>query len=152
MSHSDISELQALSRRYMASYVLFNQAVADHLGMHPTDLQAMSVMTMEDGPFTAKSIAELTGLTSGSATRLVDRLEKGGWVRRQRDEEDRRRVLVIPVPEAVERLRAVWNDLNKGWKEMLADTTADERAALLRHMRRTIELSERQISRLREMG
>src|SRR5829696_1833943 len=93
-----LAEVETESRRYLAAYVLFNQAVADKLGMHPTDLQCLNLLTIEDGPFTTSQIAELTGLTSGSASRLVDRLLRGGYVTRQQDTGDRRRVLVQPVP------------------------------------------------------
>jgi DNA-binding MarR family transcriptional regulator len=150
MSRADrLAELGAESRRYLASYVLFNQAVADRLGMHPTDLQCLSLITVEEGPFTTRRIAELTGLTSGSASRLVERLVKAGYVTREGDPKDRRRVLVQPVPDAVRRLGEVWGDLRSGWEEIFDDYTEDELALLLRHMRRTTRLSRDQVQRLR---
>jgi DNA-binding MarR family transcriptional regulator len=144
-----LAELQTESRRYLASYVLFNQAVADRLGTHPTDLQCLNLITIEGGPFTTGQIAELTGLTSGSASRLVDRLVKAGYVTRQRDAEDRRRVLVRPVAEAVARVGALWNELSEGWAEVFAGYTDAELDLLLRHMRRTTQLSRAQVQRLR---
>jgi DNA-binding MarR family transcriptional regulator len=147
-----LAGLEVESRRYIAAYVLFNQAVADRVGMHPTDLQCVSLLTIEAGPFTAGRIAELTGLTSGSASRLVDRLERAGYVTRQRDPQDRRRVLVVPAPDAVERLGAVWEGLRKGWTELFAGYSADELSLLRRHMRRTTELSRAQVQRLRSAG
>src|SRR4051794_10812392 len=92
-------ELSTAARRYLAAYVLFNQALADHLGLHPTDVQCLSLLTAAPGPLTVKQIAEMTGLTTGSATRLVDRLERDGYVVRTPDQRDRRRVLVAPVPD-----------------------------------------------------
>lgn len=144
-----IDDLQQESRRYLASYVMFNQAVADHLKLHPTDVQCLNLLTGEPGPFTTGRIAELTGLTSGSATRLVDRLEKAGYVVRHRDTTDRRRVLVEPVPEAMQNLRELWAELGQGWREMFADYTEDELALLYLHMQRTVELSRKQIAHLR---
>ncbi|WP_431682059.1 MarR family winged helix-turn-helix transcriptional regulator [Kitasatospora sp. KL5] len=145
-------DLEADSRRYLASYALFNQAVADRLGLHPTDVQCLNLLGLEEGPLTTGRIAELTGLTSGSATRLVDRLERAGYVTRRRDEEDRRRVLVEPVPAAAARLGELWGELGEGWAAMLAEYSEEELAFLARHMRRTTELAERQIQRLREGG
>lgn len=52
-----IDDLQQESRRYLASYVMFNQAVADHLELHPTDVQCLNLMTAESGPFTTGRIA-----------------------------------------------------------------------------------------------
>lgn len=145
-----IDDLQQESRRYLASYVMFNQAVADHLKLHPTDVQCLNLLTAEPGPFTTGRIAELTGLTSGSATRLVDRLEKAGYVVRHRDNADRRRVLVEPVPEAMRDITELWAELGKGWREMFAGYTEDELGLLHRHMQRTVELSRRQIAHLRD--
>src|SRR2546423_6356623 len=110
-----LAEMDVESRRYLAAFVLFNQAVADKLGMHPTDLQCLNLITIEDGPVTTGRIAELTGLTSGSASRLVDRLVKAGYVDRHQDSQDRRRVLVQPVPTAVRPLRAGPGRVARGW-------------------------------------
>ncbi len=70
------------SQRHYADYSLFNQAMADHVGLHPTDMQCVALLDMEPGPVSTGDIARLTGLTSGSATRLVDRLVKAGIVER----------------------------------------------------------------------
>ncbi|HEY1179886.1 MAG TPA: MarR family transcriptional regulator [Phytomonospora sp.] len=153
MTHStqpQLTELEIASRHYMASYVLFNQAVADHLGMHPTDVQCLNLITAEPEAVTTGAIADMTGLTSGSATRLVDRLVKAGYVERVRDTADRRRVLVRVVPEAMAGYGAMWARLGAGWRELLEENTPAEKEVLLRHMRRTIELSRRQIAELRE--
>ncbi|MEU4931225.1 MarR family transcriptional regulator [Streptomyces yokosukanensis] len=144
-------ELSAESRRYHAAYVLFNQAVADHLGLHPTDVQALSLLTVEPEPLTVRQIADLTGLTTGSATRLVDRLERGGYVDRTPDPGDRRRVLVTPVPERVARVTAVWDELGRTWRTLLDDHSEDELRAITRHMRRANALSRTQIERLRSL-
>lgn len=142
-------ELSNESRRYLASYVLFNQALADHLGLHPTDVQCLSLLTAEPGPLTVKQIADMTGLTTGSATRLVDRLERDGYVVRSPDQQDRRRVLVTPVPERIARVTAVWDDLGQAWQALLDDHTEDELEVITRHMRRAHDLSHAQMRRLR---
>lgn len=144
-------ELATESRRHLAAYVLFNQAVADHLGLHPTDVQALSLLTVEPEPLTVRQIADMTGLTTGSATRLVDRLERGGYVARTPDRRDRRRVLVTPVPERVARVTAVWDELGRAWQSLLDEHSEDELRAITRHMRRANDLSRNQIQRLRAL-
>ncbi|THA70780.1 MarR family transcriptional regulator [Streptomyces sp. A0958] len=147
-----LAELSTASRRYMAAYALFNQAVADRLGLHPTDLQCLNLLGLEAGPVTTGRVAELTGLTTGSATRLVDRLERAGYVTRARDTADRRRVLVTIVPERMAEFGAVWGRLTGGWDVLFDAYDDDEVALLLTHMRRTVELSAVQIARLRAEG
>jgi DNA-binding MarR family transcriptional regulator len=134
----------------MASYALFNQAVADHLDLHPTDLQCLNLLSLEGAPVTTGRIAELTGLTTGSATRLVDRLERAGYVVRERDATDRRRVLVATVPEKAAELGRMWDRLSVGWHELFDGLDEGELALIIGHMRRTVEFSAAQVTRLRD--
>ncbi|MET7363962.1 MarR family winged helix-turn-helix transcriptional regulator [Streptomyces sp. NPDC005562] len=144
-----MGELSVESRRYMASYALFNQAVADHLKLHPTDVQCLNLLSLESGPVTTGRVAELTGLTTGSATRLVDRLERAGYVVRERDAGDRRRVLVATVPEKVAEFGRMWGRLSGGWFELFEGLDDDELALLIGHMKRTVEFSGAQVERIR---
>ncbi|MFE0524316.1 MarR family winged helix-turn-helix transcriptional regulator [Streptomyces sp. NPDC058954] len=144
-----LDELSTVSRRYMASYALFNQAVADQIGLHPTDLQCLNLLTLEGAPVTTGRIAELTGLTTGSATRLVDRLEKAGYVVRERDAADRRKVLVATVPEKVAEFGRMWQRLSGGWFALFDDLDDNQLAVIVGHMRRTADFSGRQVARLR---
>lgn len=144
-----MDELSTASRRYMASYALFNQALADHLQLHPTDLQCLNLLGLEPGPVTTGRVAELTGLTTGSATRLVDRLERAGYVTRRRDTQDRRRVLVEGVPERMADFGAVWEKLSGRWAAMFDAYDDDQLALIIAHMRRTVEVSAAQVDRLR---
>jgi DNA-binding MarR family transcriptional regulator len=144
-----LDELSVVSRRYMASYALFNQAVADHLGLHPTDLQCLNLLTLERGPVTTGRVAELTGLTTGSATRLVDRLERAGYVVRERDAADRRRVLVATVPEKAAEFGRVWERLGGEWSALFDDLDEAQLGLIVDHMKRTTDFSAAQVARLR---
>jgi DNA-binding MarR family transcriptional regulator len=77
----------------------FDQAVADAIGINRTDMRCLDVISRE-GPVPAGRLAEETGLTTGAITTVLDRLERGGFARRVRDPDDRRRVLVELTPEA----------------------------------------------------
>ncbi|MFC8798118.1 MarR family winged helix-turn-helix transcriptional regulator [Promicromonospora sp. NPDC057138] len=137
------------SRRYMAAYVLFNQAIADRLGMHPTDVQCFSLLAAEPGPVSAKRVGELSGLTTGATSRLLDRLERASLISRTPDPADRRRVLVAVVPEAVERVSAVWDEFEPAWQGLFTDLSEEELSVLVEHMRRVTEFSRQQIELLR---
>ncbi|MET8946643.1 MarR family winged helix-turn-helix transcriptional regulator [Streptomyces sp. NPDC004542] len=144
-----LAELSTVSRRYLASYALFHQAVADRLGLHPTDLQCLNPLTLQEAPVTAGRVAEPTGLTTGPATRLVDR-QRAGYVVRERDAVDRRRVLVATVPEKAAELGRMWDRLGGTRGTLFDDLDDAEPALVVRHMRRTVELSGERIARLRE--
>jgi DNA-binding MarR family transcriptional regulator len=72
---------------------LHNHAVADAVGLHQTDQECIDLLDWT-GPITAGEIGVHLGLTSGAVTGLINRLEAGGWVERERDPRDRRRVIV----------------------------------------------------------
>ncbi len=143
-----LAELTAETRRYLAAYVLFNQAAAACIGIHPTDLQCLNLLSLEPVPLTTGQIAELTGLTTGSATRLVDRLERAGYVTRQRDPNDRRRVFVVLVPEKGARIAQFFQSKGRNFAELRDDLTVEEIAVVTRFLRRHRELSRAQVATL----
>jgi DNA-binding MarR family transcriptional regulator len=125
----DMSEAVAAFRRYVDAVVLHGQATADAVGLHATDLYALGVLAGE-GRLTCGELAERTGLTTGAATRLVDRMERAGFVRRTSDEVDRRRVLVEPVPGSLPDLDAVLDPVREQLAEVFAGFDARELAVL----------------------
>src|SRR5262245_3482377 len=94
--------LQALHmgfRQMSAGAVMFHQAIADRLGLHVTDHKCADLMA-RNGSMTAGALANLTGLTTGAITGVVDRLEGAGLARRVPDPGDRRRVVIEMVPHS----------------------------------------------------
>jgi DNA-binding MarR family transcriptional regulator len=89
---------------------LHNHAVAAFAGLGETDQECIDLLDWT-GPLTAGEIGTHLGLSSGAVTGLLDRLEDGGWVRRQRDHHDRRRVIVHPATERAADLWALYRPL-----------------------------------------
>jgi DNA-binding MarR family transcriptional regulator len=83
--------------------VMFHQVLADELGLYVTDHKCMDIIH-RFGAMPAGRLGEMTGLTTGAITGMIDRLEKAGYVRRTNDAKDRRKTIVEPVR-------------NKNWKE-----------------------------------
>src|SRR3954447_15015119 len=80
--------------RTIAGVVVFNAQVAEQLGLGVSDMQFMTYL-MQERPLSPGRLAELWGLKSGSVTGVIDRLEAAGWVHRERDDPDRRKVRVV---------------------------------------------------------
>jgi DNA-binding MarR family transcriptional regulator len=80
-------------RRQIAEVILFNQWVAQQFGMSASDAQFMHLLNLH-GPLTPGRLAELSGLSTGTVTGVLDRLERLGYARRERDPDDRRKVIV----------------------------------------------------------
>ncbi|MGW7285082.1 MarR family winged helix-turn-helix transcriptional regulator [Streptomyces sp. NPDC054847] len=144
-----VEAVTVAARRHHAAYTLFNQAMAEHLGLHPTDLQCVSLLALESEPCTLGEIAELTGLTSGSATRLVDRLQKAGLVERRPDPHDRRKMLVTLTRGRTPEIEAAWDAPGKAFDQTLEDFTDDELTVIERYLRRTTDVGTAQTARLR---
>ncbi|MFN8621695.1 MAG: MarR family transcriptional regulator [Chloroflexota bacterium] len=72
---------------------LHQEALAATLGLNPTDLRCIGFAWSEPD-LTPGRLAELTGLTTGAVTGVLDRLERAGFVQRVPDPKDRRRTLI----------------------------------------------------------
>ncbi|GAA4657438.1 MarR family winged helix-turn-helix transcriptional regulator [Streptomyces youssoufiensis] len=143
-----LAAVTAAARRHHAAYTLFNQAMAERLGLHPTDLQCVSLLGLEPRPRTIGEIAKLTGLTSGSATRLVDRLERAGLVARQPDPDDRRKMLVTLTAHRAPDVEAAWAEPGRAFDRALDDFTDPELAVIERYLRRITEVGSEQTERM----
>jgi DNA-binding MarR family transcriptional regulator len=97
-----IQDLSLQFRYTSANSVLFSQVVADKVGLHPTDNECLDYLIL-NGASTAGQLATLTGLTTGAVTAVIDRLERAGYVKREQDAKDRRKVLVVPQEEKIYR-------------------------------------------------
>ena len=70
------------------------------LGINPTDMAALEHL-ISDGPLPPTELAMRLSVTTAGITQVIDRLERVGHVVRERQLDDKRRVLVRPVPESV---------------------------------------------------
>jgi DNA-binding MarR family transcriptional regulator len=98
------------ARLQQNAYDRFEDAAADYFGVNRTAMRCMEVLD-RTGQLTAGEIARQTGLTSGAATALLDRLERAGYLRRLRDPGDRRRILVELTDQARAATQAVYGPL-----------------------------------------
>lgn len=118
-------EISTTMRRVIAEVVLHNHAVAQRVGLAASDAQFVSLLA-QHGSLTPGRLAGLTGLTTGTVTGVVDRLERGGYVRRQPVPGDRRKVLVTLIPAAMAGLAEHYRDQGRHLDEVLAGRTPEE--------------------------
>jgi DNA-binding MarR family transcriptional regulator len=129
-----LQELEEAMRRSSAQGVLFGQAVADVAGLSGSDLECLDFLNLE-GRVTAGRLAEITGLTTGAITGVVDRLEKAGFVRRERDEADRRKVFIVTVPESVARIAQFYMPMKRAMEGLWQGYSETELRLLLQFVR-----------------
>lgn len=103
-----------------AQSLLISQAVAAKIGLNTTDLECLDII--QTGQLvSAGEIAKKTGLTTGAVTTLLDRLEKAGYVKRQADPNDRRRVMIAIRPERLQPLADVYAPLQAAMEALYRD-------------------------------
>jgi DNA-binding MarR family transcriptional regulator len=127
----------------------YDQAVADAIGLNRTDLRCLDIIEME-GLVTAGRLAELSGLTTGAITTVIDRLEHKGLAQRVRDPRDRRRVLVQVAGEARSGAAEYYAEHIAQAERIYNRYTLEQLELLLEFVRGSRELNERAAARLEE--
>jgi DNA-binding MarR family transcriptional regulator len=144
---SEISDPAQWGRRLSAAVVMFHEAVGARLGLSAVDQRALALVRVE-APLTAGRLAQLTGLSPGAVTGLVDRLERAGHVRRGADPSDRRRVLISPVPDSRLEPGDAFAELGRDMATVVAKYDERELAVIADYVKNTIDVLERQTRRL----
>ena len=132
--------LQAAMREASAQGVLISQTIADRVGLNASDLECLDLMQLQ-GPRTAGELARATGLTSGAITGLIDRLERAGYVARESDPADRRRVVVRVRPESLTALNALYAPLQAASEDLNARYSDEDLALIAAFMERNIAMA-----------
>ncbi len=111
--------------RVIASAVLHNHVVAQRMGLGASDSQFLTLLDLH-GPLTPGRLAELTNLSTGTVTGVIDRLEKVGFVHRTRDSADRRKVLVTRAPDALISMAPHYREQGEHLAAVLRDRDDDD--------------------------
>lgn len=137
----------SLARRHSTATVLFHHALADRLGLGPTDHKCLDLLH-ERAPLTASELAAITGLTSGAITGVVARLERAGWLRREPHPSDRRKQVLRPTPQAAREVQRVFDTLPDP-SELLEGFDAHQLTAVAEFLTRATDLAYRRGALLR---
>jgi DNA-binding MarR family transcriptional regulator len=129
----------------------FFRAAAARIGMNVTDMQVIDILDMT-GPATAGRLADLTGLTTGAITGMINRLEEAGLVHRERDPNDGRRVIVrlATGKDEMREISSIFDSIGKAWDEVASRYDDDQIAFLLDFLKLSNVMSRDEIVRLRE--
>lgn len=125
------SEFLLAVRRAGSVMQLLGAASAERIGINVTDLNCLNILAL-GGRMTAGDLARRTGLTTASITGVLDRLEEAGFVRRERDPDDRRRVIVrLDAARGMRDVAPVFAPVVAAWRAVAAQYTDDQLRFLL---------------------
>jgi DNA-binding MarR family transcriptional regulator len=136
-----------LARRHSTAVVLFHHAVAERLGLGPTDHKCLDLLR-ERGAMAGSDLCAITGLTSGAITGVVVRLERAGYLRREPDPHDGRKQI---LRMALERspIQDVIDPLRKDVAALLENFDTHQLTAIAEFLARTTDLIYRHAALLR---
>src|SRR5215211_1935122 len=121
---------------------LLNHHVGTHVELKDVDLDCLELINRH-GPLNPSALARRAGLHPATMTGILDRLERGGWVARDRDPSDRRAVVVRALRERNAELMRLYSGMNASMDEICAGYGDTELEVLADFLRRTANAGRR---------
>jgi DNA-binding MarR family transcriptional regulator len=118
-------------RKFLAAGIFFNAQAAEKAGLGLTDMQMLHMLQLY-GPSTPSRLAVWTGLSSGGITVALDRLEKGGYLRREPNPADRRSLLITLIPTRLRKIAAMYEGVENETRRLLATLPQSDLEAVVR--------------------
>jgi DNA-binding MarR family transcriptional regulator len=144
-----LNRLWDLGRIVSTQTVFLHQAIAQTVGLNATDTKCIDlILRGPGGSVTAGWLSEMTGLTTGAITHILDRLEKRKFVERARDAQDRRKVFVRVRPESLEPLIPKYDAIGRAYLSFMERYSDKELQLIREYMEETSKISERELANL----
>ncbi|MDO3625428.1 MarR family winged helix-turn-helix transcriptional regulator [Mucilaginibacter sp. BT774] len=142
MSNELITKIRRLSQQYAYTSIQMHEAVARKAGFSGTDHKYLGFL-LQKGQMTAGELANLTGLTTGAVTGLIDRFEKKKLVKRQFAEDDRRKVFIVPDTEKIMALlQPLYKEFRNNSEKLIASFPEKELKILETYFSKAIEIMD----------
>ncbi|SHN47010.1 MarR family winged helix-turn-helix transcriptional regulator [Cryptosporangium aurantiacum] len=147
-----LSELGRIVQSYQAANDDTDRETARILRVNRTDLRCLELL-LDSGGVTPRSLGDRLGLTTGSVTAMLDRLERLGFLTRNPHPDDGRKLVVTITSQGAERCYALFAPLvDEGSRVMAEQFTVDELQLAIRFLRTLTDVQNRHVSRLADHG
>jgi DNA-binding MarR family transcriptional regulator len=117
---------------------MLNRQVGAHLDLKDVDMDCLDLIS-RDGPLSPTALARRAGLHPATLTGILDRLERAGWVARERDPADRRAVVVRALTDRGRELYRLLSGMTTAVDRICADYDEEQLALLATFLRRATE-------------
>jgi DNA-binding MarR family transcriptional regulator len=125
-------------RELRSQLSLLNHRVGAHVELKDVDLDCLELINRH-GPLSPSALARRAGLHPATMTGILDRLERGGWVARDRDPSDRRAVVVRVLRDRGAELFRLYAGMNASLDQICAGYKDDQLELLADFLRRTTD-------------
>jgi DNA-binding MarR family transcriptional regulator len=136
-------------RGLRAELALLNRRIGSRLELRDGDLDLLELIARL-GPMGPSALARHAGLHPATMTGVLDRLEKGGWLMRERDPEDRRSVVLRIRRERMGEVFGLYSGMNRALDDLCADYTDEELRVIADFLTRTTQEGRRETTTLDE--
>src|SRR5215203_1691406 len=139
------------AQAHQAAVDAVDAAAAVYLHVNRTDLRCLEILTQNDSVLPSQLALQL-GLTTGSVTTMLDRLERLGYVTRSADPADRRKVVVRITTKAAKKAAKIYGPIVlEGERDVLSSYSAAELHVLFDYHQRSRQLQEHHAARIRQL-
>ena len=144
-----LDRLWDLGRIMSTQTVFLHQAIAQSVGLNATDTKCIDlILRGPEGAMTAGGLSQMTGLTTGAITHILDRLEKRNFVVRTRDTRDRRKVFVRVRPETLAPLVPKYEAIGRAYMALVEQYSDKDLQLICDYLERTSEVSKRELDKI----
>ena len=142
-----LNQIADIGWRISTQTVFLHQAIAQTVGLNATDTKCIDmILSHSERTMTAGELSDKTGLTTGAITHILDRLERRRFIKRVRDTQDRRKVLVRVRPESLAPLVPKYEEVGKAYMGLAEEYSDDELAVICDYMDRASAISEEEVA------
>ena len=145
MKNEAVIKVRKLSQAHAYTSIQMHEAIARKAGFSGTDHKYLGFL-WQNGQMTAGELANLSGLTTGAVTGLIDRFEKKKLVKRQHDKTDRRKVIIVPDIEKITALLVpLYKDFQSNTEKLFGTFSSEELKTLERYFLGALEIMKSKI-------
>jgi DNA-binding MarR family transcriptional regulator len=143
-----LSKLLDLGRKISTQTVFLHQAIAQSVGLNATDTKCLDLILSSTELVTAGWLSEMSGLTTGAITHILDRLENRHFIERVRDKVDRRKVLIRIRHESLEPLIPKYDEIGKAYVTLAKRYDDGELEVICDYMERASDIAQRELGKI----
>jgi len=138
-------------RDYGVQLTQFRIAMSESAGFNPTDMECLRVLFLK-GVATPSELARYTGLTSGAATAMLDRLEKAGFIERKPNPNDRRGTLITPVKSGAEKMASWFASAREAQDKLISSYSESELEIIADVFERFVKLWDQEREKIQKQN